>query len=415
MSPLNTYYYGHKSKEKAPSDTVINVPLSEERRLSDNALLATFGPSGPLTTGHKYEKIVYTTRPPNDRRKANLCRHFKEEMGYSGDASQHVRVDDPPNNRYYLSGHFHHISSSAHSTAKVNALTAFGVPYLDAYLSANGRALITDASRQLEPDLTTMSLPNFLLELKDARNLLRLWRSGVSVAKNLAGGHLNVSFGILPTIGDMQKIYNSATTGLGQLADFERQVGILFHRSKTVVEESLRQSGTFNPSGESSRVCTWNATLKFSVDAHCVWKPQAIPGSAGFKRNLRARLDALGFELNAGIAWNAIPFTFLVDWFYDVGGFLEQYKIDTLHLPIEYVDSYLQYKSELLVESSTQFSLGTTIVPKARPGGWYTKENYFQRLPIFPDPDYFSGPKWKLPSLSQVLLLVSLGTTFSNR
>jgi len=45
-------------------------------------------------------------------------------------------------------------------------------------------------------------------------------------------------------------------------------------------------------------------------------------------------LTQLGAELNPAIAWNAIPFSFVLDWFYPIGAFLDKYKIPLIDMSI---------------------------------------------------------------------------------
>jgi len=79
-------------------------------------------------------------------------------------------------------------------------------------------------------------------------------------------------------------------------------------------------------------------------------------------------------------------------------------------LPIGMVDSYLQYKEEVTIESSTQICYGRSdFAPWPRSGGWVTKETTFQRMPIFPGSDTFQSLHWKTPTINQAILGISLG------
>lgn len=41
-------------------------------------------------------------------------------------------------------------------------------------------------------------------------------------------------------------------------------------------------------------------------------------------------LDVLGINANPAVIWNAIPFSFVIDWFVNVGGFLERLRVDNI-------------------------------------------------------------------------------------
>jgi hypothetical protein len=72
---------------------------------------------------------------------------------------------------------------------------------------------------------------------------------------------------------------------------------------------------------------TYRATVKYRYTLD-------VPDVSKFK----ASLDALGIRLDPSIIWNAIPFTFIVDWFVSVSNFLEQFARDNIGTTIEIAD-----------------------------------------------------------------------------
>jgi hypothetical protein len=118
----------------------------------------------------------------------------------------------------------------------------------------------------------------------------------------------------------------------------------------------------------------------------------------------------MGFELNPRIIWDAIPFSFVVDWFFNVGGFLARYKVDALELPIVLVDSFVSYKEINNIQWRwIRANDGTYTTRPTSSGACYVK-NTFHRMPIYPDYSSLSGLGWKMPSLNQAALGVSLVT-----
>jgi hypothetical protein len=49
-------------------------------------------------------------------------------------------------------------------------------------------------------------------------------------------------------------------------------------------------------------------------------------------------LDILGVRGDISIIWNAIPFTFIVDWFVGVQNFLESFAVDNLQFRVKILD-----------------------------------------------------------------------------
>ncbi len=124
---------------------------------------------------------------------------------------------------------------------------------------------------------------------------------------------------------------------------------------------------------------------------------------------LAAYLDALGFELNPRIIWDAVPFTFVLDWFFGIGSWLERHKYDTLELPFLWVDSYVQYKEAVQVESRLTLT-HTNVSGAFNYSPWVTSRQYFERVPAKPYEDVFQGAGWRVPTRGQAELLVSLAT-----
>lgn len=403
------------SKSHSVPSVIQYTKVSEVRRKSDNSLLSTFGAVLPVTVSSGSDTITYTLGNKANKAKSNFCRHLITRTKYSGDPQSYLRTDEVSGSNYYNLGFLHSDSEATHATAITTAKAAFGVPLQAALLGSQGQTMIDDASIDLKPDLTSVSVPNFLLDIEDLTSLFKLWKKDLGIAKNLAGAHLNYKFGWKPVMGDLSAMVEVLSSMNKKLADWEKSLNTLFHKSKVVLSDTITKSGSFNQGGSSSRPVRWSASVSRKVTAHLVWKPQPLQVLGTLDRVTRGLLDSLGFELNPQIVWDALPFTFVLDWFFDVGSFLGQFKLDTLELPIMYVDGYLQYKEEAKYDSFLTDSYNdTTKSPWCRSGGWVTEEKFFHRLPIMPSREAFKSLGCHFPSLNQAALLVSLATVLSD-
>ncbi len=146
------------------------------------------------------------------------------------------------------------------------------------------------------------------------------------------------------------------------------------------------------------------------LSAHFTFQTQKIPELETMEGILRVYLDVLGFELNPRIIWDAIPFTFVLDWFFDVGGWLNRFKADTLKLPIALVDSYIQYKEEIRCETQWQRGSDGAYIPQPRSAPVFEVNQFFGRLPIFPDYSAATAKGWKMPNINQLVNFASLAT-----
>jgi hypothetical protein len=325
------------------------------------------------------------------------------------------RIDNVSQGVYYNYYSPHLVSDDGAASALAHAKSAFGVNLRDAAIGAGGQDYINEAAKLLRPDLTAVSVPNFLIEISQIKMLFNLWRSNVSFAKNVAGANLNYNFGWKPTIGDLSSVIGAVRNLQQRIAEFERSLNVLFHRQTTLFEDTLTSSASLSSTPFAGWKTDYSASIKRSMTAHVVFRPAPLQALSNFNKSLRAILDSLGFELNPRIIWDAIPFTFVVDWFFNFGKFLEQFSFDTLELPIVYVDSYLQYKEELVCNSQVSYIPVSPESGTSVGGGWTLKEKFFHRVPIFPDQSIIYGLGGRYPSTNQVVLGLSLLTVLTGK
>jgi hypothetical protein len=301
----------------------------------------------------------------------------------------------------------------AQSAAVSAAIAALGRQPGAAWLGSNAQAYINSAWDKLRPDLTRFSLPNDLLEMGQVTDLFKVWKENVSLVKNLAGIHLNYKFGWAPTIGDLSALTDLLVTFMDKIKAFEAQVGKVVQSSTNSFSERLSASGSFGfYSGAPNDLVTWNASWTNNCRAFVAYAPMQIAVLNNVDKIIRVLMDAVGFELNPRIIWEAIPFSFVLDWFFGFGSFLDRLKIDALELPISMVDSFVQSNQELKVEWSWDRGSDPSLTNSVTSAGAVHDWKYFHRMPIFPDYASLAGLGWKLPSFNQATLLMSLGTTF---
>lgn len=213
------------------------------------------------------------------------------------------------------------------------------------------------------------SLVNFILELKDFREAARYITSDVSKKlnllealfsfrrsdkpmKKLSKAYLSYSFGWRPLFNDIVKLWETLT-------DFERKMKRLKleadtdlqkHFSVTVNGSSLNattyrdavvqpQSDGYGGAASSYRYrvildatdgVRYNATLRYRYPL-----PPELSGAWG---RVKALLDTLGVQANPAIIWNAIPFSFVVDWVINVNAWLNRLRVDNIRFQTEIRD-----------------------------------------------------------------------------
>jgi len=316
-----------------------------------------------------------------------------------------------------------------HATARPlfeTAISSQGWIRPELRLGLAGLGWINDTFQRSTPNLTQMSLPNFLIEIKQLKDLFRIWdgklrsKGGSALsrvfkgsAKNLAGARLNYKYGWLPTIGDVTGMVAGMAALRNRLKFFNDLRGVLIKNDVTLLKKVYSASGTIADLVGGVVHTKWNGEVTHTVKGYCEYVPQSITTLGKYDTIFRGVADSLGVELNPRIIWDAIPFSFVVDNFFTVGKWLETFRVDALELPVLLTDSYLQLKSTFKLTSETwNDDPNHTAVSKSPE--WVTEETFFHRLPIRPDYATLASLNWKGPSVDQVINLISLATVLKN-
>jgi hypothetical protein len=174
---------------------------------------------------------------------------------------------------------------------------------------------------------------------------------------------LNASFGIVPFVSDVVSVYDELTAlsfKLAQLKKYADKPNVRHYRRVLpnpsggaarsvwmyttsgntiawptgIISDCLSNGGS-RPNITLIKRCRWvtrpvyHATLRYTY---------TLPKLDDSTAKVALALDALGVKLDPSIVWNAIPFTFLVDWVVDVGGFLGTFARDNYRIDVKIRD-----------------------------------------------------------------------------
>jgi hypothetical protein len=216
-----------------------------------------------------------------------------------------------------------------------------------------------------------LSLINSVIELKDFKTLPRTIsritalakRSGNVLRRVLGGGadvYLQKEFNIVPLLSDIagiQRALKNTSEQVKRLLTLERKV--LTRHFYAPLDPKTYQgqrdtSSNFGPSvvinGSPGRLAgNFKAYRTVTYDkAQFHAEIQYSYFLSEFQRENAAILglaDALGVNLNPAILWNALPWSFVVDWVIDVSRWLDQFKVGNLE-PVTVIHRYL-WSSEI--------------------------------------------------------------------
>lgn len=282
--------------------------------------------------------------------------------------------------------------------------------------SVQWNALAESAVQNMMPSFTgSTSLVNFILELKDFRDVFKYLATGFSRKLNqldrfrvrnnkgvetvitvdfkkgrtlekLSRQYLGVQFGWLPLYRDVVALYKS-------VRDFEVAFREMVRRElkpqqrywgswipgTDLPRESYYYTALAGPEGgwigpqntksvvriakEATQGVRYHATMRYRYKL-----PAELFGVGG---KAKAFLDLLGVNRNPAILWNAIPFSFIVDWVVNVSKYLERLKLDNIQIQTEILDFCHSARSERTVN----FHIGGENIIDPSPGHMRLAEN----------------------------------------
>jgi hypothetical protein len=229
---------------------------------------------------------------------------------------------------------------------------------------------------------------------------------------------------IKPTVSDVCAIHKAITTAQKSLNAFNAQGRILSRHHFSKVVSSVTTVSSFT--GGSYRYKTYSTT---SV-TYCA------AASAKAHHNVSGALDLFlqrwGLQMSPSLIWNAIPFSFCVDYFLSVNKMMASLSRDagTTFTVSDYQESVkiVSEKCTVLQSSprtgyTTKYFLGGTygdtgqsaILPDEYPVSLVTLSRYV-RSPIMPPPFSLGGmvpPRFKWPTFLQTANVVALQRTTS--
>jgi hypothetical protein len=212
-------------------------------------------------------------------------------------------------------------------------------------ISMPGLNFCQRAIEAMTPTLESgFSLGNFLYEIREISSLIKWWRRGRSLFKNLSDATLNYNFGVRPFLMDVRNSVRGLLSLQDRLAELKAGAGKLQVRHYSEEDNGLdfEESWDFNTNNEG------RATYRVPQAKYCASMTYTYqyPDLDRAHEELYALLDTFGLQLNPQIIWDAIPYSFVVDWFFDVGDYLSQLRKKWIDVQITIKDFGVSCKFE---------------------------------------------------------------------
>jgi len=307
-------------------------------------------------------------------------------------------------------------------------------------------SLITRSLSRLVPKVKNqVQLLNTLYELKDVKSLghtiarikelgRALKSKGVvgslrAIAVSGADIFLQMRFNINPLIRDIEGIYHALVDSLGPLRRMMQFDGTpqttrfrcLVDEDDELINDQLSGyfNGVFDPDlfyYEQAEVRLPSGVNRFfSVNREVYTSPSHFYAQMRFVARWTesqhryaeqlALIDALGLSFNPKHVWDAIPWSFVIDWVFKVGDFLDQFSKGALEPVLDVLDYSWTIRRERSVKLALVIDQDT--LP---PGSPLLPESYVVEYPTFWETAYRRQPV-PLSSLKSTLVLSGISST----
>lgn len=294
-----------------------------ERKITTNPPVVTVDPQDRIPDAKLWKRCVDVIKDPEKDHPLSITERDNSRFvplngeRYSPDGSYQIMKN-------YLSEGFVNVTHLSVSTPSVGA-----------------RALQLRA--RTNPSREEVSIPNFLYELKDLPGMirdigdfkrkLRKARSGLGAVRSVASDHLAIQFGWKPLIkdlADMLSFQEQVDKRIDELNRLYSRTGL--KRRLRLMDESVVTSGNVTASssiGVLIKVRKDTITRRRSWGT-IRWIPTSVPPYNNRKdlgktaRNLVFGMQHRGVD--AVQAWNMLPWSWLIDWFANLGDFLKAHR-----------------------------------------------------------------------------------------
>jgi len=292
-----------------------------------------------------------------------------------------------------------------------------------------------------------LSLLNSIYELKDMKTVPRTYKrvalmakKGKGALRRILGGtadsYLQGSFNVLPLINDVLNIQSSLASVETEMRKLLRDQFKLRRRHYTcpLPGGDFRYSAR-STAGKPSKDCNfWIAPTdspamlqdakiagSVSADRHTYYPDSTfhmeIEYSYWFSHFQREHakiltlLDKFGVNVNAAIIWNAIPWSFVVDWIFNVNRWIDQFKIQNMEPSVlihRCLTSQRITRTTYVNVTYHDPQYGPMVPQKVRYNGYKIVESSYRRtsgLPYVTEALATSGLSLKEISLATALIL----------
>lgn len=210
-----------------------------------------------------------------------------------------------------------------------DSVTASGQPLFPLITSypqeLSTTAYATSAAARTNPNHPKVDVIQNVLEIGDIPRTLKIY--GETLIEKLAENYLRYQFGIQPLVKDISRLVNwtqNVNDRLDQIIELRKTGGL----RKTVTLDKLSASQESTILMQSAGVTLGSGVHSVGhrvIRGHCRWLPTTDYSKySQAEMCVMAKRAVLGLEANLSGIWEGMPWSWLIDWYTNVGDLLMQ-------------------------------------------------------------------------------------------
>lgn len=177
-----------------------------------------------------------------------------------------------------------------------------------------------------------------IAESGETPRLFDIWQRRLSAPSNIVNGFLNYSFGWRPLLNDLRAIVRELRTfpqtvrkRLSQVGDGTVVRHYKFNLSSTVNDVNEVITSATNPTYSWASYLRNRRSVSKSRVVVVTIRAKVKPKLTGEGQDLLNKLGALGLIPSLATIWSVTRLSFVVDWFYNIGGAIENLQGSLTH------------------------------------------------------------------------------------
>lgn len=310
-----------------------------------------------------------------------------------------------------------------YGTADTVKTTYFGTDFSSAY-SFIKNEMMTDESFLGMKEAFNVLL--FIAELKDLRTLPNLFKKWKVSQDDISDKYLGINFGLLPLYSDAKAIMermlklDPAIIRWNEMAAAGKTINL--HRSMpppaavknhkafksyengvttlkyTTLNSNMNNGYTYGGFMASAGTGDFETSQRITAKCHVYFKPIPIPDN--LIDNLKRHIWGVDRPLQA--IWEAIPFSFVVDWFLNLQRYIDTFEQSQPFLKSQIVSVGCSIKVETVVSARLKLRVYSNSIVHVPSGELDQYTEWYNRYPLTPSSVLTAGKIYSQLELQQL-------------